>query len=232
MRIDRFFHYIVDFFNFNECPSCGKSILEFPAVLCPECSITIDSSFIFKMDTRTFSDRNVFWDAHIGLYPFELIKRLIYAGKYGKRDTILRISSEYFVRWISTMECSIDLISCVPMSMRKRIMKGRNHSMLIGRYISRKTGIPFKSVLKEQGRRAEQKTMSREMRFIHTIGRFTCKTDAIKGKTVLLVDDVMTTGSTLNECSRVLKNSGVGKIIILTIATVKSKKLEKNVQTC
>ena len=232
MLAGKLYHYIIDFFNYNECPSCGKSILEFPEILCPDCSITIDASFVFKTDTQLFNDRSVFWDAHIGMYPFEVIKRLVYAGKYGKRNTMMRISSEYFIRWISTMECNIDLISCVPMSIKKRIMKGQNHSMLIGRYISKKTGIPFRSVLKEEGRRTDQKTMSREMRFLNTIGRFTCNPDSINGKTVLLVDDVMTTGSTLNECSRVLKKSGVGKIIILTIATVKSKKLDKNVQIC
>jgi len=227
MCITDFLHHIIDFFCYNECPSCGKTVLSSPSILCPDCTISVDASFMFRMKKPEYSDRFVFWDEQIELYPFHVVRNLIYSGKYGKKDTILRISSEYFIRWISTLDEHIDYISCIPMGVRKRIKKGENHSRLIGKHISGKTGIPFLPLLKNHGSGRDQKLMTREMRFLNTIGRFRFGYRNICGKTILLVDDVMTTGSTMNECSRILKKNGAQKVIILTIASVESKKLEK-----
>ena len=65
----------------------------------------------------------------------------------------------------------------------------------------------------------EQKTLSKDERRINVEGAFKIKDNRdIFNKVVILIDDVMTTGSTINECKKILKNNGAKRIIVLTIA--------------
>ena len=65
----------------------------------------------------------------------------------------------------------------------------------------------------------EKKTLSKDERRINVEGAFKIKDNRdIFNKVVILIDDVMTTGSTINECKKILKNNGAKRIIVLTIA--------------
>ena len=66
----------------------------------------------------------------------------------------------------------------------------------------------------------DQSLLPRQDRLINVKGAFTVTDSSkVKDKTILLVDDVLTTGTTLNECSRVLKEAGAKKIVVAVIAS-------------
>lgn len=103
----------------------------------------------------------------------------------------------------------IEVIVPAPMSLAKRLKKGFNHTEKLTRHISYLSGIDTVKAVKKIRETSEQKTLSREERMKNLKGSFAMsKRKAVSGKTVLLVDDVTTTGSTLSEVAEVLRKAG------------------------
>jgi len=115
---------------------------------------------------------------------------------------------------------SVDSIVPVPLHKRKRKERGFNQSDIIARQLSEKLGIPVlsDSVIRKRNTRT-QTGLSREQRQRNVKGafEFTGKL-SLKGKRLLLVDDVLTTGSTMRECARTLKTAGADRILGVTLA--------------
>ncbi|HHW49622.1 MAG TPA: ComF family protein [Clostridiaceae bacterium] len=114
-----------------------------------------------------------------------------------------------------------DVIVSVPLHKRREHMRGYNQSLLISRILSRELKLPEKSkILKRKKETHTQSLLPLDKRRSNLLGAFEVKhTDEIKDKTVLLVDDIMTTGITLNECSKVLKEAGAKKVIAAVVAS-------------
>lgn len=103
----------------------------------------------------------------------------------------------------------IEVIVPAPMSLAKRLKKGFNHTEKLTRHISYLSGIDTVKAVKKIRETREQKTLSREERMKNLKGSFAMsKRKALSGRTVLLVDDVTTTGSTLSEVAEVLRKAG------------------------
>jgi ComF family protein len=102
----------------------------------------------------------------------------------------------------------------------KQWRRGFNQSELIARSMARLTGIPYARTLAEVASSGTQKTLSLTDRFINTIGRYGVIGPSLAGKTVLIVDDVLTTGATINECARVLRDAGCSDVYALVLARV------------
>jgi ComF family protein len=119
-------------------------------------------------------------------------------------------------------EFSPDIIIPVPMFRRKEKKRGYNQAAVLASCLARYTGIPYDGRLLE--RVAETEAMSR----LGAVGRrrnirevFSVpgtKTDRLAGKTILLVDDIFTTGSTADACSQVLLEAGASRIRVFTFA--------------
>ena len=119
-----------------------------------------------------------------------------------------------------TRQCTVDLIVPVPLHIRRLRERGFNQALLLARELSKQTGIPceqrslrkikdtpFQTALKGRERRKNLKAAFRVK-----------KTEEIEGKSVLLVDDVYTTGTTVNECARTLLEAGAATVGVLTLA--------------
>ena len=100
--------------------------------------------------------------------------------------------------------------------MKKR---GFNQCEIIARKLGEKLDLPVYSDIVKIKNTKEQKALSKEERFINIKGAFKVKnSNNIKNKKIILIDDVITTGATLLECEKVLKENGVKEIKILTVA--------------
>ena len=101
--------------------------------------------------------------------------------------------------------------------MKKR---GYNQSELIARNIARSTGLELVAdALTKVKNNIAQSTLNREDRQNNVRDVYGIKNiEKIKNKRVVLIDDIYTTGSTVNECSRILKNAGANKVAVLVIA--------------
>jgi len=117
---------------------------------------------------------------------------------------------------------SLDLLIPVPLHTRRLRERGFNQSLLLVRELSRRTGIPYrKSILQKKKSTIPQVNLSgvereKELRgTFHVIGK-----EELSGLSVLLIDDVYTTGATVNECSKVLLRGGAKRVDVLTLAHV------------
>ncbi len=115
-------------------------------------------------------------------------------------------------------KASAILVPC-PRRAGAKKKNGYDHTYALCRAISKKTGIPVSSALKRKRGGKMQKRLSGEERRRNIVNRFYIKNgEDLAGKTVILFDDVTTTGATILECRRVAKTAGVSRVIPCVIA--------------
>ena len=183
------------------CPACGK--LNSAGQYCPNCrSKTALTGMIVAA-------------------KFEgPVKELVHYLKYVKMQRIASMLGEMIIKRLSISDIRGDLVLVpVPLHICRRLKRGFNQSELIAKYISKKKQIPYTSVLKRVKNTPQQMKLNRKLRLKNLEGAFKCiKNSEIIGRTVLLVDDVSTTGATLNECAKVLRTAGAKQIFGLVVA--------------
>jgi ComF family protein len=151
-----------------------------------------------------------------------LVKELIHKFKYEKRMSVRHGLVELLYCFFNSNIASehIDIITYVPMhpvDMRKR---GFNQSMLLAEGLAKKTGIILaKDAIIKHGKTRQQVSLTREQRLDNVKQAFTFKKDAaLSRKRILIIDDVFTTGATINECAKILKQNNAGAVFALTLA--------------
>ncbi|MCP4631476.1 MAG: ComF family protein [candidate division Zixibacteria bacterium] len=150
------------------------------------------------------------------------MRELIHAFKYAGR---IEIGAEladkaYDIYGNFEFILNADLIIPVPLYYRKELDRGYNQAGILAERLSLKTSKPFdKTNLKRVKNTKSQTHLNTQQRYTNVRGAFKVKNpSAVKGKRIVLVDDVVTTGATLYECSRSLKKAGASKVVSLTIA--------------
>ena len=116
-----------------------------------------------------------------------------------------------------------DVVLSVPLHKLREFSRGYNQAFLISRALSRELKLPeYSSLLKRIRSTDTQSLLDRQERHRNVRGAFfVAVPEKVKGKSILLVDDILTTGSTLEECSKVLRQAGALKIIAVVVATGK-----------
>jgi ComF family protein len=124
---------------------------------------------------------------------------------------------------VKKMNWPIDVIVPVPLHKIRLDERGYNQSELLARELSYRLNIFMSKALRRVRNTTTQTALHKEERIENVKGAFkvTYK-DTIVGKNVLLVDDVLTTGATLDECAKVLKENGAKDVYVATIATGKN----------
>jgi len=155
---------------------------------------------------------------YTGIVRNSLIRYKFY-GKSGFCRAFGRLMAEKIKSTAEYRE--FDIILSVPLHKRRERMRGYNQSLLISRILSKELMLPEKSKILTRKRETHtQSLLPRDKRRSNLLGAFEVKrADEIKDKTVLLVDDIMTTGVTLNECSKVLKEAGAKRVIAAVVAS-------------
>jgi len=114
----------------------------------------------------------------------------------------------------------IDLVVSVPSTFLHWWDRGYSPSAEIARPLAKRIGRPFgRLVMRRRGHPARQRGLDEEARRENVVGTFAvCRPSAVRGRTVLVVDDIMTTGATLSECAAELKRSGAERVWCATLA--------------
>jgi ComF family protein len=152
------------------------------------------------------------------------LKELIHKFKYTNRRTLSGIFTEIMLDFISDNSCiieGVDAITFVPLHKKRALNRGFNQSEILAFSIGKKLNIPVIECLEKSLVTKNQNELSREDRLVNVKGTFRIKPgaeDTVKGRNILIIDDVMTTGATLNEASRVLMGAGAANVRCLTLA--------------
>ncbi len=222
-------YLILDLIVPSRCVACGAPIsfkahdicracigrISFIHEQCPVCSGPLPIEYCEICSRRAFYlSRNVSLAEYRGV-----MKELLHALKFKGNRRLHKPIGDLAVREISRHNLRADIITCVPMNSRKKWKRGFNQSELIARFISKKTGIPFIALLKEERTAVTQGELGLQARFINAINRYDVrkKTD-VKDKSVMIIDDIFTTGATINECARKLRTAGAKDVFSITIA--------------
>jgi len=150
----------------------------------------------------------------------EAISRLKYGGLTRLAKPLGNLLAEYQDPDFSLSDN--DLIIPVPLHTRRLRERGFNQSLLLARQVSRRRSIPLNFTALHRARQTQPQTqLSGAERRKNVRGAFEVrKTEAVEGKRILLIDDVFTTGATVQECASVLREAGVIEVHVLTLARV------------
>ncbi len=161
------------------------------------------------------------FDASRAPYIYEgPVSAMIKALKYKGCFSLVPILTELLTDFWPDLQWEADLIVPVPLSEKRRAERGFNQSELIGKSFSRETGIPTDPrALMKIRHTAQQVGLNAAERMSNLSGAFAAEPILVRGKRILLLDDVMTTGSTFAECSAVLLDAGAVSVNCLSVAT-------------
>ena len=151
-----------------------------------------------------------------GFYDGTLAK-LVRTYKYGRVQTLARPLGGLLSAALPRDE-EFDVIAPMPLHWRKRWQRGFNQSELLARELARRTGIPVRRAVKRVRFTNAQAGLTGHQRRDNVSGAFRGIEGIARGKRVLLIDDVLTTGATAAACARALKMSGAARVTILTLA--------------
>lgn len=228
-----FLRYILWLFFPKRCAVCGK-IIERNKDLCKECegnveriekSCSVCGAPIKNCECKRFVYR--FRGCAAPFFKGDNSMKMIYRFKlHGKLDSTVFIAENIYKK---VKECfsdqMFDIVTAVPMSVLKRITRGYNHSEVIAKALARKMGVEYKNLLIKKPFRKSQHSRKRDERFENVKGMFSPKAE-IHYKKVLLIDDIKTTGATLNECTKELLFAGAEEVYC-AVAVVSVLGIEK-----
>ncbi len=150
------------------------------------------------------------------------VKELVHRLKYGSAIHLAATLCDIMVPCFDSnyASLSLDVIVCVPMYSRKERERTYNQAWVIADELSKRTGVPFwGGLLKKVKDTGTQTSYNASQRRKNIRGSFeVSQPDWCEGKRFLLVDDVMTTGSTVNEVAGLLKDNGAVSVHVLTLA--------------
>lgn len=217
------------------CGSCAQTLQPLEPPFCTVCGAPFDpTSFDPMSQAADICDKcrdNRYhaappFAAIRSLYAFEgairqAVHRLKYDGKTALSAPLAALMNE-FLRQSSTRfldNKALTHIVAVPLHSRRQRQRGYNQSELLADQLGRLTNVPFSPILLRTRHTTPQIELSIRERATNVQGAFALKQNVnIAGATILLIDDVYTTGATLRECARVLKNGGATQVYGLTLA--------------
>lgn len=188
---------------------CGRVDYQF----CADCLKELQR---FPIAARAVAGDTLNGLASTGIYA-GILGQAIRAFKYEGVTGLDERLAERLKRAYEGTDWSLDLIIPVPLAKKRLDERGYNQSALLGACMGDLCAIPCRSDFMRRIRETDQQArLSGEQRMANVRDAFVAS-DAVKGLAILLIDDVVTTGSTLNECARVLKRSGADAVYGLTV---------------
>lgn len=205
------------------CADCAGTIVPVSSPACTVCGVPfhVDEGIDHKCGNCIVNPKP-FHSARGAVHFQGAARQLIHRLKYGHKVHLARplglLTAESLSRFAA--ENSADLIIPVPLHPRRLRQRGFNQAALLAHILGKKWQIPLSVNNFRRIRWTEpQICLSVEERIKNVRGAFEVKEPSlVKGKRILLCDDVYTTGSTVSECAKVLKQAGADEVFVVTVA--------------
>ena len=188
----------------NYCIICNE---EDRCGICNTCKKSI------KPIGKAYQDEIISYGYYGGVLK-ELILKFKYKDNFTAGDILAEILEEYIIKKINYKEY---IITYIPLSKKSKKVRGFNQCEYIAKKIARDLSIESFEVLIKAKETKEQKKLKKDERFENIKDAFQIK-KIIKNKKIILIDDVTTTGATLNEAHKLLKKINLKDIKLLTLA--------------
>ncbi len=199
------------------CPSCRQSLPRIKPPLCPRCGQPQSSDALCPNCTD--------WQAEIdGIRaPFRFegtIRQAILELKYRNLRALSGLLARLLYDYLSTSPLPGEVLVPVPLHRKRLRERGYNQSRLLARELSLLSDLPLVDdcLIRQRHSSPQAKTPNVDQRRSNVADAFSCRDRRLKDKQVLLIDDVSTSGATLDACARALKASGAASVWGLALA--------------
>ena len=216
LKIEHFIDSIINIIFPNVCGICGH-ISNYD--ICPKCMLKLNEYKECKK--HIYLDKN--FTTYMYIFRYEgLIRDTIIKYKFMDQSYIYKSFVNFMIKnkKICRFLKSYDIIIPVPISKQRTLKRGYNQCELLLKELKKNSDLNINcKILYKVKNIVPQSSLSKENRINNVKNAYIVKnSEIIKDKKVLLVDDIYTTGNTLNECSRMLKLAGAYDVGALTLA--------------
>ncbi len=217
---------LLDLFFPPRCPGCGRVGFTFcarcqarieppTAPACIRCGHPTDAEQLCPTCRETPSSLDRIASSAIFAHP---LRDAIHELKYNDGRSLARpLGARMAAAWRQG-NFAADVIIPVPLHAERLAERGYNQSALLARIVSREVGVPIDEAALVRAKATQQQAMLKAVERRENVrDAFACRGD-VSGKRVVLVDDVCTTGSTLEACAAALRDSGAASVWAFTLA--------------
>jgi competence protein ComFC len=205
------------------CAECMAQALPVEAPFCDTCSEPFEGSVIGPFTCCRCQTRRFAFDCAVSRCRFRgVVRDLILRFKYGRQRYLRRPLACWLAETLEDeriRQFPANALVPVPLHPRRQRERGFNQSRELCDLLARQTGLPVWTALRRARYTEPQARLERAARLDNLRGAFDCRPRwPVEGAFLLLVDDVFTTGSTVDECARVLLDAGASGVRVITVA--------------
>jgi ComF family protein len=224
------------------CEECIREKIQFiRQPTCSLCGNNLDIKTSVKLSETNYicadcSKNGHIFDKAVSVFVYnEYFAKVVILFKFKNKFFLSKFFFKYLKKKINEFNDAIDFIIPVPMHVKKLRLRGYNQAVLLVKEFE-KDG--YKNViydlLKKTVNGKPQMSLKYRERRLNLRNSFKINEnyiEKIRDKNVLIIDDIFTTGSTVDECSKILKQNGVKKVFVLTIAKTSARSNTKKYET-
>ena len=205
------------------CADCGKSAQVIERPFCERCSQPFDGAITQQFTCSNCADREIHFECAVAAYLSRgIVRDFIHAFKYNHQFHLRRPLADWLAHTLDDARIAsrpFDAFVPVPLHHVRFREREFNQAAELATLVSQRCGIPVLHALKRTRYTSTQTKLDRAERMENLRGAFRVRhTARVKARNIVLVDDVFTTGSTVEECSRELLRAGAASVRVITVA--------------
>ena len=210
---------LLDFFFPPKCPFCGARSVKRINGCCEECQRKIRKND--RMIRLSMGKPNKEVRCFAPFVYEGAVRRAILGLKFQNHPEYASLMGRVFLRGLGNLKESFlpEVITSVPLSKESFHSRGYNQAALLAKALAKEWDVPYQELLCKVRHNQQQHTLSMQERRSNVLGAYkTLSPQKVQGKRILLVDDIVTTGNTLRECSKMLLQDGAEKVFCTALA--------------
>lgn len=206
--------WLLDLLFPPKCPFCG-TLLEKGDQLCPDCQRDLP----WLSGPAAVKRVELTAGCVSPLRYQDKVRAAVHGYKFGGLSARCKPFGLLIAQALSDQGVTADLVSWPSLSAKRLRRRGYDQAQLLAREVGERLGLPVVRTLDKRDRPAQSGISGEAQRRANLLGAYTALCPgAFRGKTVLLVDDVVTTGATLSECAKTLRLAGAEQVVCAALA--------------
>ncbi len=199
-----------------KCIICQK-LVPLQTAICPECARALSPT-----GAQAEQHGDFFEACYSPFFYEEPLRSAFLRYKFNGRKQYAPVFAKWMADCLQEQEDlpAFDFVTWAPLSRLRLWRRGYDQAFLLAESVGKQLRIPVKPTLKKAYRRPlSQLSGDRSARMVRILDAYSVRPDAaVNGRSILLIDDITTSGATLSECARALKTSGAREVYCLTLA--------------
>jgi ComF family protein len=205
------------------CPACAGEARRIEAPFCQQCSQPFQGAITGEFTCSNCAGRTFHFDCAVARYLSKgVVRDFVHRFKYEGQFYLRRPLADWMAEALDDERIRahpFDAFVPVPLHSARFREREFNQAEVLARSLSKRTGRPVLSALKRIRYTTTQTKLDREERMENLRNAFRVRhANAVQSRHLILVDDVFTTGSTVEECARVLRLAGAASVRVVTVA--------------